>query len=235
MDVNTKYASRKSGKVGTVVEINEKYKTVILEFEDGKTQNCTWTNLRKSYKRVEEDVLAQEAAEVAESEQAEDVVNEVNELVKEEVKEDSTALVPVEEKKQKKEKKTVKKDSAEKKERKPREKFDYMTVAKPILDVVAKYPFDCYNYNDSPAFYVLKHSGRVRAEIYFGRKGFKMNTKVGISEDIGVGEHKTLNNYYLPSCVNHIPYERTDVVNTILSRVMETTNSENQKTKKEDK
>ncbi len=54
-----KYQNRRNGKVVKVVEQNEKFKTVIIEFEDGKTQNITTSTFKRWYKKVEEEVVEQ--------------------------------------------------------------------------------------------------------------------------------------------------------------------------------
>ena len=44
---------RKDGKKATVVEENEKFKTCIMQFEDGKTISLTTTTLHNTWERVE--------------------------------------------------------------------------------------------------------------------------------------------------------------------------------------
>lgn len=57
------FANRKSGKVCTIVEVNDKYKTVLVEFEDKSSRSYTQVNFRKSFKIVEtqkEEVVMEE-------------------------------------------------------------------------------------------------------------------------------------------------------------------------------
>ena len=56
-----KYENRKNGSIGTIVEENEKSKTVILELEDGKTVSISTSTLKRWWKKVKE-----EEAEVVE-------------------------------------------------------------------------------------------------------------------------------------------------------------------------
>lgn len=56
--VGTKYVDRKdkSGKrIATVIEVNTKTKTVMVEFEDGKSRPYVVTNFLKSFKKLEAD------------------------------------------------------------------------------------------------------------------------------------------------------------------------------------
>lgn len=49
-----KYQHKKNGKIVTLVETREKYKTVLLEFEDGSTQDVTIPTFKRWWKKLEE-------------------------------------------------------------------------------------------------------------------------------------------------------------------------------------
>lgn len=50
-----KYQNKKNGKVATLVEQNEKFKTVMLEFEDGSSQSITSSTFKRWWKKLDDD------------------------------------------------------------------------------------------------------------------------------------------------------------------------------------
>ena len=81
-----KYENRRNGSIGTIVEENEKSKTVILKLEDGKTVSISTSTLKRWWKKLpEEEVyteavqeLAQECPEISQEEL--EKINEASEM-----------------------------------------------------------------------------------------------------------------------------------------------------------
>lgn len=63
------YENRKTGKFGTLVEINEKYKTLLMESPDGGTFNISFASLKSNWRKAKDDAVVQ--TETVESEPVE--------------------------------------------------------------------------------------------------------------------------------------------------------------------
>jgi hypothetical protein len=87
-----KYENRRNGKVATLISRDDKFKTVMMEYEDGTTQPITEATLKRWWKKVEnepevvvkeETMETEQEATMTEVDAVENVVQEVVEQVKE--------------------------------------------------------------------------------------------------------------------------------------------------------
>lgn len=53
-----KYQHKKNGKIVTIIERNEKYKTVMIEFEDGSTQSVTEPTFKRWWKKIDDEDIS---------------------------------------------------------------------------------------------------------------------------------------------------------------------------------
>ena len=65
--VGAKYVNRKSGKVVAIGSVNEKCKTLIVDFLDGTNRTMVWSNFAKSYTPAEKPEKSVENAEKSDS------------------------------------------------------------------------------------------------------------------------------------------------------------------------
>lgn len=79
-----KFQNRKSGKVGTVTEVDEKYMCVVLMYEDGKDSRVSMNTIKKSFKKLDDDTVVETVEPVVEEKVEEPVVEETVEQTVEE-------------------------------------------------------------------------------------------------------------------------------------------------------
>ena len=211
-----KYENRKNGSIGTLVEENEKSKTVILELEDGKTVSISTSTLKRWWKKLpEEEVyteavqeLAMECPEISQEELQE--INEASEMFAG----DGTPLTEVgkeiaEQAKQKSKK--VRKKESSKKYKFTRE--DTINMIKSLQNKLdSSEEIKTRTISKVPGFLAVKKNGKSALEVRIHHTG-----KIVISCKTGKAPAtysvSNWNNYYLPE---HFECDESNYVNAIL-------------------
>ena len=82
IEVGTVLRATKTGAMGTIVEVNDKFKTAIIEMEDGSSTNCSVSTLKDKRRWLPVDAKEEEVKEATiEEENALEVPEEVHNLV----------------------------------------------------------------------------------------------------------------------------------------------------------
>ncbi len=73
-----------------------------------------------------------------------------------------------------------------------------------------------YNYTEKvwekiPNLVAVREGKKTIAEVYFGKKGYRVNVKADRAERVEA-DFDTIKNYYLPACLKNIPYTNTEVL-----------------------
>lgn len=215
-----KYENRRNGSIGTIVEENEKSKTVILELEDGKTVSISTSTLKRWWKKVKE-----EEAEVVEplidldnpitDEESEELgmIDGEKALEMEETAGDGTPLEEVgkeiAEQAKQKSKKALKKESSKK------YKFTREDIPNMIKSLQNKLDsseeIKTRTISKVPGFLAVKKNGKSVLEVRIHRTGkIIISCKTGKAPD--VYSVSNWNNYYLPE---HFECGESDYVNAI--------------------
>lgn len=80
--VGTVLRATKTGAMGTIVEVNDKFKTAIIEMEDGNSTNCSVSTLKDKRRWIPVDVEEEEVKEATiEEENVPEMPEEVHNLV----------------------------------------------------------------------------------------------------------------------------------------------------------
>lgn len=165
-----KYENTRNHKVGTLVEQNDKTKTVILEFEDGTSTAVTFSTLKRWWKKLEdaevpkqeetkEEIVQEEAKEMSQ-----EAINAVPDALKKfipgqedaDIAGDGTPLAEVgkEIAEQAKEKsKKSKKEKKLKKEKAP--KIDLIAMQDKVRKICADIGYTIKTYDKQPRFIVI--------------------------------------------------------------------------------
>ena len=83
--VGQMYEERKSGRIGVIEEVNEKYKTYMMRDKEGKSFNITFATLKSNWRKYQGEEVIQTSTQVEEQkveeeqkiEQAEEAIEEV--------------------------------------------------------------------------------------------------------------------------------------------------------------
>ena len=69
-----------------------------------------------------------------------------------------------------------------------------------------------------PNLMAVRAGKKTAAEIYLGKKDYRINVRQTVFDAVGIDGYTTIKNYYLPACKKHIPLTDTDtLVKTIKS------------------
>lgn len=210
-----KYENRKNGSIGTIVEENEKSKTVILELEDGKTVSISTSTLKRWWKKLpEEEVYTEEVQELAQEcpEISQEELQEINEA-SEMFAGDGTPLEEVgkeiAEQAKQKSKKARKKESSKKYKFTREDTVNMIESLQNKLD--SSKEIKTRTISKVPGFLAVKKNGKSVLEVRIHRTG-KIIISCKIGKAPAVYSVSNWNNYYLPE---HFECGESDYVNAI--------------------
>lgn len=189
-----KYENKRNGKVATVIEINEKFHTVMLEYNDGTTQNITSSTFKRWWKEVKEEVTEEDKYIEKVMEAKKEAGVEVMDL-------DPQDVVIVSETEKEEVDSTVSKKAVENKHTSHIDPGIRESLYAELLDVFKKNSH-VTRINPWIAYSVaIEVDGKSFAAIRVTKKGLlSIYVKKNTAESLNM-EYSTVNNYYLPAVI----------------------------------
>lgn len=215
--IGMRLEDERTNTVFTVIEKNSKYKTVMLQAEDGTTRSTSIATIGKHFVEVVE--IEDLTGPVEEQEEIkEEQVVDTEEVV--ETEEDEITTWTSKKKLTWKEmlgafiEKAPKKKNEDKEKAKVEQEQVKSDFTKLFEEQAEKAGLVLHKIATLPNLVTIKVGKKTKAELRLGRKGYRFDLKEDIAPE-GY-EYGRTNNYYLPLNLKGIPYDDIETMKTIV-------------------